>query len=591
MRVVGVDFGTTNIRIATWDSEQTTSPDPKLIGSQGTPAMPAVVALQKQANGGIIPILGGEAEGLRDEENVTALIPNIKRLAMVCDPYVGWHTKVREAHEDPQNHWWEWNPQERCIEAWGQKFPIWDLIKSLLTAAMKQAGVSGDYEWRAGCPVHTNWEYRTRLAETLSQVTGKKGGVSWVVEEPILFLIAARELAGIPDASYMVYDVGGGSFDCALVQFLGTNHRMLTYGADGHPLLGGLDIDEELAKSLNYGEQLRLLRLAKEDLTYSNPSVVTEGEDKVAFDLGDLLRVLKKRGFREKYASIFRDAYTSAKIQWNRGGDEDDPPLGELLKKEESGEVRFVWQSKWEDISRDVDKIILFGGPTKGPFFKEYLEELFGSDKVVTAQELDPGDYDLAITGVSIGACYSWEVDPDPSEYAAMYVNRLPVQIVLEDLKTGRKVKYEPYEPFTQPSTDPFIPLQPFESYVSKKFLKEDLDDPYSGGRYELTVAYPEAEGVVIERCLVDPHINTRLIGSELKLVIDRLGRVGVEQKSDRSSPKRYMVIENPPWQTPEQKRAIQILLEQEREYQKRERERLNRILYSNPWGWQEHSG
>ena len=33
MQVVGVDFGTTNVRISTWDSEQAQPPEPKLIGA------------------------------------------------------------------------------------------------------------------------------------------------------------------------------------------------------------------------------------------------------------------------------------------------------------------------------------------------------------------------------------------------------------------------------------------------------------------------------------------------------------------------------------------------------------------------------
>ena len=32
MRVVGIDFGTSNVRISTWDSDQDLPPEPKLIG-------------------------------------------------------------------------------------------------------------------------------------------------------------------------------------------------------------------------------------------------------------------------------------------------------------------------------------------------------------------------------------------------------------------------------------------------------------------------------------------------------------------------------------------------------------------------------
>ena len=77
MRVVGIDFGTSNVRISTWDSDQDLLPEPKLIGHQpattisqvgdpDTTTMPAVVALRREQDGEVTVIVGEEADVLND---------------------------------------------------------------------------------------------------------------------------------------------------------------------------------------------------------------------------------------------------------------------------------------------------------------------------------------------------------------------------------------------------------------------------------------------------------------------------------------------------------------------------------------------
>ena len=70
---------------------------------------------------------------------------------------------------------------------------------------------------------------------------------------------------------------------------------MLVYGADGHPLLGGADLDAQLAKKLGYLGQMNLLRRAKERLTASNPSETLE--DGPTITIQDVEATLEERGF------------------------------------------------------------------------------------------------------------------------------------------------------------------------------------------------------------------------------------------------------------------------------------------------------
>lgn len=578
MQVVGVDFGTTNIRISVWDSEQYASPETKRLGfgiDRGYP-MPAVVALRQDADGEVEIIVGEPADGLGNIPGSVKVIPNIKRLALSSDSYVAWHLQSRgtlsEEDEWPPEGW---NPETLRFEAFGQEFPIWDLIGELLAEAFRLANISGDYEWRAGCPVHSDLSYRSGLAETLGKVTGKKGPLHWVLEEPVLFLLAARKLGELKDGSYLVYDVGGGSFDCALVEVKGTETTI--FGAEGHPKLGGSDIDDWLERRFQargHSIQRRVLRQAKETISLANPSYSLPGDN--VLTLEDVRASLKGLKFLEQSASVSRDAYTDAKLLWNRPKGPGYFPMGEVVHQySDTLEVSFVWQLMWEDLASEVDAIILFGGPTKSHLFREYLENLFGASKVIEAQELDSQDHDLAITGASIGACYSWEPSYNPRAvgYTPTYANRLPVLVTLRDLQTDKTIEYKPFQNFTPSS------VKIFEDFVSEDRLTEQPDDPHSGQRYELTVA--NLEGVVLDRQPVDPQIDTRLAGFTLRLVIDRQGRVGVEQESEKSSAKRLLVLESTPWQTDLQRESLKYIFEEDRKY---------RQEYHVPWGssWRE---
>jgi len=615
MQVVGVDFGTTNIRISVWDPEQDASPETKRldVGIQGGYPMPAVVALQQGADGEVSILVGEDAQLLQDvESDAILVIDNIKRYAMSPDGYVQGRLK-EQSERDILEQWpptW-WDQETRCVRGFGREFPVWDLIKELLTEAFISADIQGDYEWRAGCPVHTNWEYRSALAETLSQVTGVRGSVNWIVEEPLLFLnsvlqLTGREIAGILgeelEGPYLVYDIGGGSFDCALVEVM-PSLQVRIYGAEGHPALGGSIIDHQLRKNLGYRGPARLLRQAKESLT--TESRAFRVQDDVILTDEDVGTVLKDVKFLEQSVSVLRDSYVGAKMLWKRGEGDDDPPVGEILhKNRDKGEVTFVWQMGWSDLAKDVKGIIVVGGTSKSHFvipgaepfekyesFKDYLEKRFPETTIISFPK---GGEDLAITGASKGACYVASSGANPTEigYTPLYVNRLPVCVTLEDRQTGKAVGYKPFDHFTD------SPWHPFDAFISKGVLTENPDDPYSEERYELTVTTPDGllvktvdpDGIERERQPVGkpysnnkPTINTRLIGSSLRLVIDRFGQVAVSQQSANSAAKTFVIIENPPWQTPEQAEYLNAKMEQDKRYRDEEAARVQSLITRPP--------
>lgn len=574
MQIVGVDFGTTNVRLSTWDSEQSLPPDVKYIGAGDTNTMPAVVAFRKTDSGETDVVVGEEADNLEDEDGKTLVIRNIKRYALSSDSYVDWHLNVRNSQEKGQGKTptWpqdEWESENRSFKVWGEDFPIWGLISRILGEAFRRAEIAGDFEWRAGCPVHADMPYREGLAQALFQVTGK-ANVTWISAEPILFLTLARRVGSLNDGSYLVYDVGGGSFDCALVTVKGD--EMLVYGADGHPLLGGSDVDDGLTEKLGYTGQPNLLRQAKERLNLEHTS--EQLADGSVITLKEVETVLRDKKFSQKSIAITRDAYVGAKILWKREESENVPPIGEIASQDPAtGEVRFVWQLMWEDIAHDVDKIILFGGPTKASYFPRELSKWFGEEKIVSATDLLPtliGTPDLELVGISMGACYSYEDSYDP-----LYLNRIPARVVLQDLQTGVEVKYEPFQHFdykrdlSKVEQPPIRASSPFDVFVSEPLVQEK-SDPHE---YELSITYPNS--VLIQdpddksrpaRYTIDGYLESgqgdgtsRNPASSLRLIIDRFGRVGVEKHSSGpglSWTKVELLVNAPPWQTDLQRAA-----------------------------------
>ena len=570
MEIVGIDFGTTNIRISTWDPDdpQAGLPQPRSIGTGGdeggNPVIPVVVALRRQSDHSISIDVGEAADGLEDNPGQTAVIRNIKQWPLSGDNYVmrrsqidnaEWPSKWNLKEGCAEWPWW-WNRELRCVEVWGQQFDAQELIAAIMQEAVSRAGLPPEFEWRAGCPVHAGYEYRLMLKEVLSGISGR-GSVNWVVDEPVLFLAAAQRNIGADSpfrlrGSYMVYDLGGGSFDCALVELRGDG-EMIVYGADGDPILGGSNIDQGLTLKLGGAENL--LRLAKEQVSPNNPSVPFGGS--VALTWGDVEAELKGGQFIRRSLIAMRDAYISAKsVVWRR--DTDGDASGDMIvdQDEATGEVRFTWQLGYEDMKQELHGVVLFGGPTRSPFFAENLRRWFGDDKVFLAQDLIAGLEQPEITGVSVGACYYSQ-----KEYFHQVPSRLPYRVALENITTGReedRVEYQPHQHFV----DTFQPSEQYES----RWLPQEWDNPQE---YELTITDPD--GVVLEHQSIDGYLEpgNRQPATSLRLIIDRLGPVYVEKQSEGAGlpwTKKVTVVENPPWQTEEQRELLTALRQRQRE-------------------------
>ena len=572
MQIVGIDFGTTNIRISTWDSDEPDLvPDPQTMGAGESKIMPAVVAFRQQQSGEVDILVGDDAEGLEVGTD-QKVFRNLKRCALASDPYV--RQRLTNLPE-------EWDSETRCLSVFGREYSIRDLISRMLKHAFDTAGISPGFEWVAGCPVHAGLEYRADLAEIVTELGGAgAGALNRIVEEPILALVAAYRLGRLQaGSSYLVYDLGGGSFDCALAQIEGASSdtddlAMVVYGARGDPGLGGSDIDDFLKAKLEVDDRdIIQLRGAKEAVRPTNLQQPLPGNKTLSWT--DVEEAVKQLLFLFKTTVTMRESYRDAKVVWNRK--DENAPVGRIVSRNPNTRgVRFVDQLNWEDLIEDVDGVILCGGPTKSPIFSEALRKRFGEEKVIAISDLIPAEIpDPELTAISVGACYAID---DP--YRPLYVNRLPVRIELEDLLTGDKVEYEPYTHFERSL------VSRANNFVTERSLTKQANDPASpiGGRYELTVTRPNVN-VPEEQLKVDSYINGKMLNFGLRLVVNRLGLIGVEQRSANSAPHEYPVItEGLPWQTNSQRRAIAQLRENARRQQEQSSANFDRIQRDTLW-------
>lgn len=212
-----------------------------------------------------------------------------------------------------------------------------------------------------------------------------------LLQEPTAAALAYGFQSTADNAFWLVYDLGGGTFDAAVVnirdgEFTVVNHR-------GDNTLGGKLIDWAIV------EELFIPALTAEhrfgDLSRGNPA-----------SLG--------------IVSQLKQAAEEAKIQLSRG---ESAPISLLLKDDRGQEVDFFYDLRRADVERltepiavrsvnlcmkalresglgpaDIEKVLLVGGPTLSPYLRQRLADAGRGLGIPLDHSRDP------ITAVATGA-------------------------------------------------------------------------------------------------------------------------------------------------------------------------------------------
>lgn len=582
-KIVGIDFGTTNVRIAQWDSD-----DDKLPSSSREIGripirrfwMPAVIAFEKLPDGKVEVKIGERADILDDNDPNAVVVRNVKRYATASDENV---RKVLEWSLTPKGGdaevgpWPDWMDMSNLsIRAWDGPVSVQEAIKLILKEAISRAGLAGEAaEWRAGCPVSSDLAYRKALIAALDEL-GCGGRVEWVSEEPLLLVALGDARGTLTPGSYMVYDLGGGSFDCAVVEIEdgedenGEDKRWLTVYAQEGLLIGGVDIDSLLINWLGYKGRIYDLRFAKEQLSPGTESVPI-GDDGSELTSGEFKAALEKSGFFNQTLAAMLAAYGKAKTIWKRA--DESSPYGEYIAP--SG-----WSQRIQSMADDIDKFLVVGGPTNNPYFVDKLEGILGEGKVVTAaniaQATDEERNDSAITALSHGACYM-----GGNSYIPVTADRVPATITLT-VTDGRESKQDAYVAFQR---------MPYRNPLANH--KGDWVTLESEGPKTYRVVVENSDGVVLHDTEEHPMRMPRdgylgPLADRAMLVIDRLGSVWVRLGAGASEVPQpieddVVILRTPPWQTGLQKEVMEKLEEIQRQREEDQKARDIRNLWPKP--------
>jgi len=502
---LGIDFGTSATKVALRRANE--MPLALAIGNKRELFMPSVVAYKRTKNDMAELMAVGEDAIKVPEDEDTHVVREVKRF---------FHISESAGKNFPYERYPWWNSRDRCIQLWASKFSLHDVVWTILSEALERAvryargiGFGGTdvdrfsirgLPTRLGCSVKGGLETRQVLAEVARRLGFPKFRVNGLVEEPILASLpyVHQEVTPDPDEIVLVYDLGGGTFDTAVVKV----HResqdsvpvLTIFAADGEPFCGGADIDEALFRHLMYRiaeeyfgfqkeERLQILDMmnADEKQKLRNQACdakerLSEAEDaKVALPPGFLgkAEAIKLNVKRTEVEAVVKDirlidetlgcvlrAWRRARMLLRRPGE----AIGTFHLQYDRSSGRLggsVMQLDHSDLREMVNKILLVGGTTHMPIIKNILASLWGQDKFV------PEDEPVKrITACSVGA--AWQ-----QESVSTIVDRLPFSISVR-WDSGKSTLYKAFTPTvdyrtltTSPSINPFQsgPFSPPRGY------------------------------------------------------------------------------------------------------------------------------
>jgi molecular chaperone DnaK len=180
-----------------------------------------------------------------------------------------------------------------------------------------------------------------------------------------------------------VLDLGSGTFDVTILQMSNGIFKVLSTNGDTH--LGGKDMDDRILDHL-----------------------VNEVEGRYNVDVRNDQRILNKLRDAGELAKIHLSTRcsTTVKTQVNLEGTEISPSIVlardklEELIKPELNRLQYPLRQALKDSglgSRDIDKLVLVGGPTRMPIVRRYFKDFF--PRLEPEKGIDP----MGI--VAIGAC------------------------------------------------------------------------------------------------------------------------------------------------------------------------------------------
>jgi molecular chaperone DnaK (HSP70) len=364
-RVVGIDLGTTYSAVAAWDHEKELAEIIPNREEGDKPTTPSVVAFDPAS--GTVSVGWAAKRGLA--VNPQLAITEIKR---EMGERFGDRAMERYGAQD------RFTPTDPVHVQFAGGWRRPQEISALVLTRMKEiaeAGIGGEVK----DAVITVPAYFLEIQRKATEQAARLAGM-WphrLVAEPT----AAAICYGVDQyeearRAYLVYDLGGGTFDVSIIQVEGEDIRVIATSGDHH--LGGGDFDNAIVDWAVEQLGQQGLRFAPDDparprIKYhaEQAKVALSAQEATTLELGD----------------VHPDAPAELTLTRRQFEDLIDVDVQRSLRKVEDA----IRQAAAKGVGRDqLDAVLLVGGSTTIPKVKRMLVDYFGQGEDFVKLDLDP---------------------------------------------------------------------------------------------------------------------------------------------------------------------------------------------------------
>jgi molecular chaperone DnaK (HSP70) len=358
-RVIGIDLGTTYSAVAAYNPGESYAeiiPD-ATVDEELSPATPSVVCYQPETGRAMV---GHHAKNaIADARGDAQTIIEIKRemgATFTEDSLARFAAGAEHRVDDPL--------RVRVAEEWMRP----QEVSALILMKMKQIAEAG-----LGGPVHdavvTVPAYFTERQKKATEEAALLAGFypRQLIPEPTAAAIAyGVDRADEERQVYLVYDLGGGTFDVSIIETREDAIDVLATAGDQR--LGGGDFDDALV----------------EELLKRGPEPPAKDRLKLKMAAENAKRALS---FADTTTVVFPDGATR-ELARTEFEETIKPVLDRSLTQVEEA-LRFAAQSKGVDRSQ-IDAILLVGGSTRIPLVKRMLLDHFDKGDDFVRSDADP---------------------------------------------------------------------------------------------------------------------------------------------------------------------------------------------------------
>lgn len=256
-----------------------------------------------------------------------------------------------------------------------------------------------------------------------------------LLQEPIAAALASEEVSGSASDAFIVFDLGGGTLDVALVQNL--SGSLTVEHHEGVNRLGGRDFDRLIVDEVLVPWLLETFDLPSEFMQLDEYTRLRRVLQPAAEDAKIALTSQEKSGIfvPEDNIRTADRAQTQVFVDVDLTKERFEALIGPLLDRTVDVCRDLLKNALYEP--EDVDRLVFIGGPTRMPFVRDYVSSALG---IPAVKGVDP------MTAVAIGSALfgdTSEVSDSSSEASAeQNQDHANIEFLVQEITGGKTARF-----------------------------------------------------------------------------------------------------------------------------------------------------